>query len=149
MFEVSGAPHLMVVNGSRVYGLDPDTAAQAASAIENGSMSALLARIGLGAPPYVEDEPPSAFPTRAISLAIAQKCNLACTYCYAHGGDFGGPAKSMRPEIAVQAVERLIDETPPGEPGQHRVSRWRAARQPQSPRRDHRACRRSTRPRAR
>ena len=32
-------------------------------------------------------------PLHALSLAVAQKCNLGCTYCYASQGSFGGPAK--------------------------------------------------------
>ena len=45
-----------------------------------------------------DDRPVKPFAMRAISLAVAQKCNLGCTYCYAQGGDFGGPDETMLSE---------------------------------------------------
>src|SRR6185312_10349005 len=75
----------------------------------------LLVRLGLDAPPFVEDVAPTSFRTRAISLAIAQKCNLGCTYCYAEGGSFGGIQKNMPDRVAIDAVSRLIDEARPGD----------------------------------
>ena len=33
---------------------------------------------------------------RALSLAISQKCNLGCTYCYAQEGGFGGAPRQIR-----------------------------------------------------
>ena len=48
-----------------------------------------LSRLGLAGDPFVDDRPLAAPPLHAISLAVAQKCNLGCTYCYAQQGDFG------------------------------------------------------------
>ncbi len=59
---------------------------------------------------------PTSVPVRAISLAVAQKCNLACTYCYAQQGTFGQPARSMPPDVARTAIDRLIKEAVRGEP---------------------------------
>lgn len=58
--------------------------------------------------------PPVDPPLRALSLAVAQKCNLGCTYCYAQGGAFGGPARDMPLEVARQAIDQLLDGTPRG-----------------------------------
>jgi uncharacterized protein len=52
---------------------------------------------------------------RAISLAVAQRCNLGCTYCYAEGGDFGASPRDMQWGIAEAAIRRLIDGATPGE----------------------------------
>ena len=54
-------------------------------------------------------------PTNAISLAVAQKCNLGCTYCYAEGGDFGQESESMPLEKALQSIDYLLDNAEPGE----------------------------------
>ena len=52
---------------------------------------------------------------RSLSLAVAQTCNLGCAYCYARGGDFGGPAKAMPLETALPAVDFLLAGTAPGD----------------------------------
>src|SRR4029079_1921351 len=52
---------------------------------------------------------------RSISLAIAQKCNLGCSYCYAEGGTFGAAEKAMPFEVAARAVQHLVDATPAGQ----------------------------------
>ncbi len=44
----------------------------------------------------------------AISLNIAQSCNLSCSYCYADEGRFGGDAQFMGLEVAMAAIERLF-----------------------------------------
>jgi sulfatase maturation enzyme AslB (radical SAM superfamily) len=33
-----------------------------------------------------------------------QRCNLACTYCYAQGGVFGRDERAMSRETALRAV---------------------------------------------
>ena len=118
LFKADGHHHLLLSNGSRVYGLTEAVAAvldDAMAAKDEAAVERLLVQYGLDAPPYVDDTPPEKFPLRAVSLAVAQKCNLGCTYCYAEGGDFGGPAKNMALDIAYASIERVIEETPPGE----------------------------------
>jgi uncharacterized protein len=63
----------------------------------------------------VPEQPPASVPVRALSLAVAQKCNLGCAYCYAQQGNFGGPDSSMSIEVAKAAVDRLLENAPPGE----------------------------------
>jgi uncharacterized protein len=45
----------------------------------------------------------------SISLNVAQACNLACTYCYADEGRFGGKPRLMGWEVARAAIDRLLD----------------------------------------
>ena len=59
---------------------------------------------------FMDGQPLSQPPLKALSLAVAQKCNLGGTYCYAQEGSFGGFAKNMSWEVAKVAVERLFEE---------------------------------------
>lgn len=51
---------------------------------------------------------------RAISLTVAQACNLTCSYCYADEGRFGGAARRMPLAVAQRAVDELVRTAPPG-----------------------------------
>jgi uncharacterized protein len=51
----------------------------------------------------------------ALSLAIAQKCNLGCAYCYAQEGNFGGPSRNMPLDVALAAAECLIGNAGAGQ----------------------------------
>ncbi len=107
---------LLVVNGSRVYDVgrdvldDLDRAAVAGEA----QVELVLAGLGLAAPPRIDDDPLVSPPLRALSLAIAQKCNLGCTYCYADTGEFGGAPTQMPWETARGAVELLVGQAEAG-----------------------------------
>jgi uncharacterized protein len=118
LVETGAGSLLLVPDGSRVYDVDGETAAaldRARRGDGNGELAELLKRLGLDAPRYVDDTPPRAPPVRALSLAVAQKCNLGCTYCYAQQGSFGGPAKQMPDQTALAAVELLFGEVSAGE----------------------------------
>ncbi|MHC2585363.1 radical SAM protein [Bradyrhizobium diazoefficiens] len=118
LFDVDGAAHLFLTNGSRVYGLPDDDASRVRAALgdtDTTRLDRLLVEFGLDAPPYIEATPPASFPTRALSLAVAQKCNLGCTYCYAQGGEFGSAARSMDLDTALASVERLFERVRAGE----------------------------------
>lgn len=52
--------------------------------------------------PQVSPEP------AALSLNIAQSCNLACAYCYADEGRFGGESQMMSFETAQGAIRQHI-----------------------------------------
>jgi uncharacterized protein len=78
-----------------------------------GEMMAMA--MGLITPAPDQAAPPKTVPLRALSLAVAQKCNLGCTYCYAQQGSFGGNAASMALDVAKASVERLFANTQPGE----------------------------------
>jgi len=97
--------HVLLANGNRIYALNED----ARRRFESGELD-------LAAPPYIgENEVPFDPPLRAISLAVAQKCNLGCTYCYAQQGEFGGPAKNMPLDVALRAVELLFRDAGRGD----------------------------------
>ena len=79
---------LSTVHG--IYDLDEDLRQMVAGALdaEPGVALAMLAAHGLQPRRYGDDTPIASPPLRALSLAVAQKCNLACSYCYAEGGSF-------------------------------------------------------------
>jgi uncharacterized protein len=109
--------HLFVVDGSRLFDIEPCLVERFEAAAADGgdaAIAALLENVGLGGAPRIDDEPLASPPLHALSLAVAQKCNLGCTYCYAQQGDFGGVAKNMSHEIAAQAVDLLVDGAAPG-----------------------------------
>lgn len=116
LFDTEAGPHVLVVDHSRVYQLGDEAARALADAAAGGDGEATraLARLGLDAPAYIDDRVPEP-PLRSLSLAIAQKCNLGCTYCYAEQGGFGEPPRLMTPEIAHAAVDLLLRGAAPGE----------------------------------
>jgi uncharacterized protein len=109
--------HLFVADGSRLFDADAEMFASYDDAMARGEaaeIDELLRRAGLGGPPFIDDTPLAPPPVRALSLAIAQKCNLGCTYCYAQQGEFGGAAKNMPLGEALRAVELLTESAEPG-----------------------------------
>jgi uncharacterized protein len=116
LFESGGGFHLLVADGSQVFDLDRETYARLREARATGALAAELAALGLSRTrPAIDDAPPVAPTVRAISLAIAQKCNLGCVYCYARQGDFGGAPKNMPIETARAAIDLLLRDAAPGE----------------------------------
>jgi uncharacterized protein len=107
---------LLVVNGSQVFDVDRDVIEQldAAAPLGDAAVERVLEAIGALAPPRIEDTPLVAPPLYALSLAVAQKCNLGCTYCYAAQGDFGGTPKNMPLQTALRSVHLLIETADPG-----------------------------------
>ena len=117
LLESPEGQHLFVADGSRLFDADANLFAQIESAAsESGSegVAVLLKEIALTGAPLIDDLPLQPPPIHALSLAIAQKCNLGCTYCYAQQGDFGGPAKNMTLATAFQAVDLLVNGAGPG-----------------------------------
>ncbi|MGY3679485.1 uncharacterized protein ACVWXU_003108 [Streptomyces sp. TE33382] len=117
LFDGGSGPHILVSAGSLVYAIPPEARElfeDAAEARDEAAASALLARFGLDVPVAL-DEVPAEVPLRSISLAVAQTCNLGCTYCYAEQGDFGGASKLMSEQVAHRSVDRLVEEAAAGE----------------------------------
>src|SRR6478609_7155716 len=108
---------LFVVNGSQVYTVDKQVVQNLESAAAEGepAVEQLLRELGLEVPPQIDDAVPKSPPVRALSLAVAQKCNLGCTYCYADQGGFGGPDQNMSAGTARAAVDLLLDGAQAGE----------------------------------
>ncbi len=121
-FTADGDPHLLVVDGDSVFRIDAETDSRLAAVLDqtdpSDALTILLDELGIavrGGTPFIDDRPVEAPPVRALSLAVAQKCNLGCTYCYAQQGEFGGAARSMEEETALRAVDLLLRDAAPGE----------------------------------
>ncbi|HEX6315088.1 MAG TPA: radical SAM protein [Gemmatimonadaceae bacterium] len=114
LLENGPSRHVFLPDGSRLFDADERLFARFATAIDAGHSGALLDELNVRGVPFVDDEPLVDPPIHAISLAIAQKCNLGCTYCYAQQGEFGGAAKNMTREVAEQAVDLLVNGARPG-----------------------------------
>jgi uncharacterized protein len=108
--------HLFVANGSRLYDVDETLVAALDAAIGAGEaeVADLLVRLGLDGRPMIDDRPPEPPRLYALSLAVAQKCNLGCSYCYAEQGGFGGAPKNMAQAEAERAVDLLVEDAPEG-----------------------------------
>jgi uncharacterized protein len=111
LFETDLGAFLFVVDGSRVYSVDNPIAEQLK---RNGSLETLR-DLGLNSEKGISDVPPLQFPVRSLSLAVAQKCNLACSYCYAQEGSFGLEPRNMEREIALSSIDLLFRDALPGE----------------------------------
>lgn len=97
-----GGRYALLPNGNRIYALADHSPES-------------LATLDFSAPRFVGDDAPHDPPLRSISLAVAQKCNLGCTYCYAQQGEFGGAAKNMPPDVALRAVDLLFRDVSRGD----------------------------------
>jgi uncharacterized protein len=117
LFHSEAGAFLFVVNGSQVYGIDEETyqSFERGIALGDQAIKDQLATLWLSGARFVDDAAVIDPPVRSLSLAVAQKCNLGCTYCYAREGDFGGPAKSMPGEIARQSLDRLFAQAKAGD----------------------------------
>jgi uncharacterized protein len=111
LIEAAIGGHVFVTDGSRLFDADAELFAELRT---TDSIASVLDRVGLGGPPRIDDEPLNDPPLHALSLAIAQKCNLGCTYCYAQQGEFGGAAKNMTRDTADRAVDLLMANAEPG-----------------------------------
>jgi uncharacterized protein len=114
LFE-SGGPHLLIPDGSRIYGITETLEKELneiAGQDDEQLLDAFLSDHGLYSTGKIIDEAPLDPPLTAISLAVAQKCNLGCSYCYAQQGDFGAKAKNMAVETGISAVDLLFENNP-------------------------------------
>ena len=116
-FEAGGGLHVLVVDGSQIYAIDDELRLAINGAVVGGpaKIRALLADLGIEQTCFLGDAPLDAPPVRALSLAVAERCNLGCTYCYAEQGAFGGPGRSMAWQVAKASVRRLFAESKAGE----------------------------------
>lgn len=109
---------LFIPNGSRLYTVSEEVEKRVSYLMKTRDEMSLqqeLVRLGLAAPEYIDDVPLQSPRLYALSLAIAQKCNMGCTYCYADQGSFGGATKNMSLETAYEAIDLLLKDCPEGE----------------------------------
>ena len=109
-------PLLFEVNGSRLIEIDDDLI----TILTDNSIKDIDKQIIIKSKLdtnhiYVDDKPIQNPKTYAISLAIAQKCNLGCSYCYASQGEFGEAAKKMDISMAKTAIDFLLVDKIHGE----------------------------------
>ena len=107
---------LLMAETAAIFGLTKAQAAQMVQALAAGDdvAASSLARLGLDAPAPVPPAPQVIAPVRALALTVSQTCNLACGYCYAAGGSFGGADTRMTWDVARAAIDQLIEATIPG-----------------------------------
>jgi uncharacterized protein len=116
LFDTEDGPHLLLVDGSQLFKIDEDLGRRLAAAATDGreTVRAVLTQHRLGRNRFIGDEPLADPPLRALSLAVAERCNLGCTY-RAEGGSFGGAARNMPWEVAEASVRRLFAQVERGE----------------------------------
>lgn len=113
----TGDTQLFVSNGSRLHRISAVAAAHFERLIAQKDETAIqsaLSNMGLDMTPLIDDTPLKNPRVYALSLAIAQKCNMGCTYCYADQGDFGGRAKNMPLDTAKKSIDLLLKDCEPG-----------------------------------
>jgi uncharacterized protein len=118
LFRSGAGAHLFLPNGSRVFDVDEETFASLDALLGSRDEEAIarrLTELGVDVPPLIDDAPLVSPPLRAVSLAVAQKCNLGCTYCYAQQGDFGGPARNMPLATALASIDLLFHDAGRGD----------------------------------
>lgn len=108
--------HVLVVDGSRIYDVDEATAGLLDQVLDGRGEGTTLDRLlDLGsATPRIDGSPLEPPPLHALSLTVAQSCNMGCSYCYADEGRFGGTRRMMCAETARASVDRLLAEAAPG-----------------------------------
>jgi uncharacterized protein len=117
LFDAGTRAMLLSVDDGRLYEIDDAMAEVLDRSMHYGDaerIGLIMSAAGLGET-TIPEQPPASIPVRALSLAVAQKCNLGCTYCYAQQGNFGGADSSMPIEVAKAAVDRLLQDAAPGE----------------------------------
>ncbi len=118
LFATEHGPHLLRSDGSRVYGLEGEAIARLSAALadsDQASLARAFEQLGFDTRALIDDTPMPQPKVRALSLAVAQACNLGCSYCYAEEGSFGGRPSMMTSEVARASVDLLLSELAPGE----------------------------------
>lgn len=110
LFESMG-DHVLIPDGSRIYKIDKNIRLRLEELLSKNDQTGIdqwLEENDLQSLGTIGDEILTNPPLTSISLAIAQKCNLGCSYCYAQEGGFGVKAKNMPLEKAISAVDLLF-----------------------------------------
>ena len=113
-FHSGQGEHILVVPYSRIYDLPPSWLDDDGELLPSAhGMLEALAMPGQGEADLDLVPLP---PVRSLSLNVSSSCNLACNYCYAGRGGFGGKQSgAMEWPVAKLAVDRLLDQAAPGE----------------------------------
>ena len=77
------------------------------------ALIALASEVGLGEePPLLRRPDPATSRPGGILIMVTQTCNLACTYCYADEGTYGGRQKLMSERNALKAIDLMLKRAP-------------------------------------
>jgi uncharacterized protein len=114
-FRSAAAEHLLIVPHSRIFDVDESLA----NAIErqDAEAMALIAGLAQTAAGEVDLGKVVQPAVQSLSLNVSSSCNLACGYCYASQGAFGGvQPKPMTWGVARAAIDRLFTTADPQSP---------------------------------
>jgi uncharacterized protein len=109
--------HLFVADGSRIFDVDEALAQDWDRLLDGRDADEVWALLGLDGKAtrrWIDERPTPIPPLSSVSLNVAQACNMACGYCYADEGRFGGKSRLMSSRVARQVVDNLIAEAEPG-----------------------------------
>jgi uncharacterized protein len=122
-FRSTLGTHLFLADGSRIYDVEPELVTRIETDLaadptgKTASQNPLWTTLGLfsanALPRYIARQPLEPPSLAALSLNVAQACNMSCGYCYADTGKFGGRTRLMSLEVAQASVDRLIAESDP------------------------------------
>jgi uncharacterized protein len=116
LFKSDSENYLLLAEGSRVFRIDSNLHDRLrTSAPGSDSVERIFKELRIQSDFLTAGNNRAAPRLHALSLAVAQKCNMGCTYCYAQGGTFGAPPQNMPLKTALDAVELLFRETCPGD----------------------------------
>lgn len=99
-------PHVLLLADSSLFEVEPAFFARLAAGDPVAVAELAAAAPGTTASRFDQLGPLPA--PRAISLNVAQACNLSCSYCYADEGRFSGAPRRMTSSVARRAVDDLL-----------------------------------------
>jgi uncharacterized protein len=104
LLQGSGDPLIFLVEGSRLFA----TTSSFHEALAGGDDQAIARLRAIAAVPQPGLAPMHPRRPTALSLNLAQSCNLACVYCYADQGRFGSTPRIMSEAVAFAAIDEFL-----------------------------------------
>lgn len=105
-FNSPAGSHLLIIDDSQIF----DISAEMKAGLDVGEVAveAMLLPI-LNRSPLIPLGVPAPVAPQSISLNVSSSCNLACTYCYAGQGSFGGAQTNLMSwTVARDAIDKLL-----------------------------------------
>jgi uncharacterized protein len=117
LFKSGSESFLLLAEGSRVFRIDGNVydRLRASSVGSEDSVEEIFKELRIKNDFPTVGNNLTAPRVHALSLAVAQKCNMGCTYCYAQQGAFGAAPQNMPLETALKAVKLLFREARSGD----------------------------------
>jgi uncharacterized protein len=98
------APLVFLVEGSRLFA----TTSSFHNALASGNEEAIARLRAVATTPQPHTQAVHRRRPTALSLNLAQSCNLACVYCYADQGRFGAAPRIMTEAVAFAAIDAFL-----------------------------------------